>query len=236
MTTITERIHGKLNAKNILIGIGILLLIVASFLLPVQNWAKAYQGWLESLGWFGWVAFVIIYAIATVFLVPGALLTLAGGLAFGLWGFPLVLAGATTGASIAFLAGRYFVRNRVERAIENYPKFKAVDSAIKDEGWKVVGLLRLSPAVPFSLQNWFLGTTQVNFISYVIATFIGIMPGTLLYVWIGSLGATSSSENSTAKYIFLGVGLLATLAVTILISKKASSKLEDHSKQERQEE
>ncbi|WP_299593353.1 VTT domain-containing protein [uncultured Tateyamaria sp.] len=129
---------------------------------------------------------------------------------------------------MAFLVGRHLVRVMVERKINDYPKFKAVDAAIEDEGWKVVDLLRPSPTVPFSLQNWFLGTTKVGFLPYVVATFAGIMPGTLLYVWIGSLGANAGGEGPTAKYILFGVGLIATLAVTILVGRKAKAKLDEH--------
>ena len=108
--------------------------------------------------------------------------------------------------------------------------FKAVNEAIKEEGWKVVGLMRFSPAVPFSLQNWLFGVTKVGFFPYILATFFGIMPGTLLYVWIGSIGASvgSSDETSTAKIAFLVIGIIATLIVTIFIGKKAKAKLEVH--------
>ena len=105
-----------------------------------------------------------------------------------------------------------------------------MNEAIKEEGWKVVGLMRFSPAVPFSLQNWLFGVTKVDFIPYILATFFGIMPGTLLYVWIGSIGATAASgtDTSTAKIAFLVIGIIATLVVTVFIGKKAKAKLEIH--------
>ena len=220
---------GRPWLKYGLIGAALVALVAAYQFLPVQDWAEAYRGWLEDLGWVGWIAFVVIYALATAALVPGAILTLAGGLAYGLWAFPLVILGATAGAAIAFLAARYLARDWVEAKMDEHPKFKAIDSAIREDGWKVVGLLRLSPALPFSLQNWFLGTSSVGFLPAMTATFFGIMPGTLLYVWLGSIGGDAASGGgSLAKYGFLAVGLVATLAVTIIVGRKAKAKLKEH--------
>ena len=215
--------------KYAIYGLIFVAVIVAYQFLPVQDYAEGFKSWIEGFGPIGWILFVLIYAVATLFLVPGSILTLAGGLAFGMWGFPLVVIGATLGAAMSFLSARYLVRERVEKYVKKNDKFQAIYDAIEDEGWKVVGLLRLSPAVPFSLQNWILGTTPVKFWPHLIATFFCIMPGTLLYVWIGSLGgsAAAGDDTSTAKYVMLGVGLVATLAVTILISRKAKAKLEE---------
>ncbi len=208
------------------IGGALAALVAAYVFLPVQDWADAFRGWLEGLGPLGWVAFVVIYAFATLALVPGSIITIAGGLAFGLWAFPLVIVGATLGAGMAFLAGRYLVRDTVAGKIGASPKLRAIDAAIEEEGWKVVGLLRLSPALPFSIQNWILGATKVDFWPYLGATFFGIMPGTLLYVWIASLGA--GGGGGAAKWAFFAVGIAATLAVTILVGRKAKAKLAEH--------
>ena len=219
--------EGRPWGKYALIALGLAAIATAYVLLPVQEWAEAFRDWLDGLGAIGYAAFVVIYALGTLALVPGALLTLAGGLAFGLWGFPLVVAGATVGAGLAFLAGRHLVRDRVAAKIEDSPKLRAIDAAIEEDGWKVVGLLRLSPAIPFSLQNWILGATKVAFWPYLAATFVGIMPGTLLYVWIASLGA-GGGEGGAAKWIFFAVGIAATAAVTILVGRKAKAKLAEH--------
>lgn len=201
------------------------------FVLPVEAWLAALRDWVDGLGPLGWLVFGAVYALATVALVPGSLLTLAAGVAFGLWAFPLIVVAATVGASLAFLAGRYLARERVQRAIAGRPRFKAVDRAVKEDGWQIVALVRLSPVIPFNLQNWFFGTTSVDFWHYLLATFFGIMPGTLLYVWIGSFGAMAgggSSSASTLKYIFFGVGLLATGVVTWMVTRKAKAVLRAH--------
>ena len=181
------------------------------------------------MGPIGWIISIVAYAIAAFILIPGALLTITIGIAYGLWGFPIVVIGATIGAGMSFLASRYLFSGLIEKTFGERPLFKALNEAIKEEGWKVVALMRFSPAVPFSLQNWFFGITAVGFFPYILATFFGIMPGTLLYVWIGSIGGSvAETDTSTAKYIFLVVGIIATLIVTVFIGKKAKAKLQVH--------
>ena len=216
-----------LKAALALAALAVLVLVWRS--LPVAEWIEYFRDWVAEQGLFGHIVFIVVYVIATVILAPAGLLTLAAGFAFGFWAFPTVIIGATIGLTLAFLIARYGVRGWVEKRAASSRLFRAVDKAIESEGWKIVALMRLSPLVPFNLQNYFFGITGINFWSYVAASFFGIMPGTLLYVWIGSLGAAagSSEEASTAKLIGLGVGLVATLAVTIIVSRKAQQKLRD---------
>lgn len=213
------------------LGLAALAGLVAAYaLLPVDEWIEMFRAWIEGLGPVGWFVFMAVYAIAVFALVPGSFLTLAAGVAFGLWGFPLVAGGAIMGAALAFLAGRYLVRDRVRAAISERPRLRAIDTAIGEEGWKIVALMRLSPLVPFSLQNWVFGATSVGFLPYFLATSFGILPGTLLYVWIGSLGgaAASAEDADSLKFVFFGIGILATLIVTVLVGRKASAKLKQH--------
>ena len=212
------------------IAVAVLAAIVFAYrLLPLQEWIGTFQTWVQGFGPLGWVIFGVVYALTVFVLVPGSLLTLAAGVIWGLWAFPLIVVSATAGSAISFLAARHLFRAKVQEKVRDYPKFRAVNDAIGEEGWKVVGLLRLSPALPFSLQNWFLGITPVGFWPAQIATFFGIMPGTLLYVWIGSLGGSAASgDASTAKYVIFGVGIAATLAVTVLVTRKAKAKLQSY--------
>ena len=216
--------------KKIIIGLAALTLMIVGYrLLPLQEWITTFQEWVQGFGIVGWFIFIVVYALTSFALVPGSFLTLAAGVIWGLWGFPIVIVGATLGSAISFLAARYLFMQRVQEKVAEYPRFNAVNLAIGEEGWKVVGLLRLSPALPFSLQNWFLGITPVGFWPSQIATFFGIMPGTLLYVWIGSLGgqAAGGDDMSFAKWIIGGVGIAATLIVTVLVTKKANAKLKE---------
>jgi len=216
--------------KKIIIGLAILAAMIVGYrLLPLQEWITTFQGWVQGFGVVGWFIFIAVYAVTSFALVPGSFLTLAAGVIWGLWGFPIVIVGATLGSAISFLAARYLFLDRVQQKVSEYPRFNAVNQAIGEEGWKVVGLLRLSPALPFSLQNWFLGITPVAFWPSQIATFFGIMPGTLLYVWIGSLGgqAAGGDEMGLAKWVVGGLGIAATLLVTVIVTKKASAKLKE---------
>ncbi len=200
--------------------------LLAWAFLPVDQWLDRMNAWIEGLGPWGYVAFFVIYVVATVALLPGAPLSIAGGLAFKWWGFPLVLSAAIVGASLAFFCGRYLARDRVKKMAEKRPKFKAVDKAVGEEGWKVVLLVRLSPVVPFNLQNYFFGSTDIPFLQYLWASAIGIIPGTLLYVYLGAAGA--SEGGGALKWTLLALGLVATVAVTWFVSKKAKAKLDEH--------
>lgn len=207
------------------------LAVIALFALwsffPLSDWIEGFRLWVRDLGPLGWIIFILAYAVAVFALVPGALLTLAAGVAFGLWGAPLVVIGATLGSAASFLAGRYLFRERISGLIANRPRLKAVDRAIGQEGWRIAILLRLSPVMPFSIQNWALGGTSLGFGAFVFATFFGIIPGTLLYVWIGSLGGAAGAGIGWVKAILLTLGLIATGVTVWLVSRKARQILAD---------
>lgn len=213
------------------VGGGVLIALIAGwFFLPVQEWSESFQDWIKDLGAWGWLIFAGVYIVATVLLVPVSVLTIVAGLAFGLaLGFPLVVVSATIGATLAFLVSRHLAHARVESLVAKRPKFKAVKAAVSEGGWKIVALLRLSPVLPFNLQNYFYGITDVKLAHYVPATFAGIIPGTLLYVYLGAAGKAASGEGISAlEWTFLAVGLIATLVVAVLVTKKAKAKLQEH--------
>ncbi|MEP1089357.1 MAG: TVP38/TMEM64 family protein [Rhizobiaceae bacterium] len=219
------------HMKWIILAAVAALFAAAYVYLPVSEWLTSFQNWVQGFGALGWAIFIAVYALTSFALIPGSILTLGAGVAYGLWAFPLVIAGAVLASAMSFLAARYVFHDRVQEKVSQYPRFKAVNEAIRDEGWKVVLLLRLSPALPFSLQNWFLGLMPVGFWPSQIATLFGIMPGTLLYIWIASLGgeaaAGGASDASMLRYVALGVGLIATLIVTVVVTKKAQQKLKE---------
>jgi uncharacterized membrane protein YdjX (TVP38/TMEM64 family) len=205
------------------VGMVVLLLVGAGFVLPIRDWVQSFTDWVQKLGPIGFVAFAVAYVVAVVLILPTWILTVSAGVAFGLWGIPLVVVSATLGAALAFLIARSAIRERVRVWAQKKPLLQALDKATSVEGWKVVGLLRLSPAVPFTLQNYAFGATDISFWHFVIATFFGIMPGTALYVYIGTLGrAAATSENlMTSQIALFSIGLLATVIVIALITKKA---------------
>lgn len=224
----------KHYVKYALIAIAVIALVVAVRMLPIADWLEVFNGWVAELGVLGMVLFALVYAIATVLMIPGSLLTLAGGAVFGLVpGFVTILHGATLGAALAFLVSRFVARKRVETWIREKPSFSVIDKAVAKQGWKIVFLTRLSPIFPFNFQNYAYGLTSVRFWHYTLASWIGMIPGTFLYVYFGTLGrsgleAASGAESAeTLKIALQVVGLLATLAVTVLITRTARRALRE---------
>ena len=181
------------------------------------GWVKSFTDWVRALGFGGAFIFIGVYALAAVLFLPGAIFTIAAGLVYGIVGGTAVaLVGATLGAGLAFLAGRYLFRERIRKLASGNKKFGAIDDAIGKQGWKIVGLLRLSPLIPFNVSNYFYGITAIGFWPYLLASFVGMFPGTLLYVYLGAIGQAGLSGgkkgHSPLEWTFLGFGLLATIA------------------------
>ncbi len=215
--------------KWIALVVVLVAISTATAFLPVKEWVKAFSDWVQTLGALGVVLFIAVYALATVLFLPGWIFTVAAGLVYGVVGGTAVaLTGAVIGATLAFLCGRYLVRERVRAATKGNRKFEAIDQAIGEQGWKIVGLLRLSPLIPFNLSNYFYGVTAVAFLPYLLASAVGMLPGTLLYAYLGAAGRAGlggGGEGSPLKYVFLGLGLVATIAVTIIVSRAAKKAL-----------
>ncbi|MCH1503174.1 TVP38/TMEM64 family protein [Verrucomicrobiales bacterium] len=217
-------VHKKVVPALIVVG----LLYAAFRALPLADWLQSALDWVEALGPWGPVAFIILYALAVVFFFPASVMTLAAGTGFGVvLGCVYVSIASTLGATLAFLVGRHGARKTIQKRIDGNKTFTAIDSAVADEGWKVVGLTRLSPIFPFTLLNYAYGVTKVKFSHYVLASWIGMMPGTILYVYVGSLGkaAASSSGKTPLEWTFYGLGLLATIIVTVYVTKIAKRAL-----------
>jgi uncharacterized membrane protein YdjX (TVP38/TMEM64 family) len=189
--------------------------------------------WVDGLGTAGAIAFIGIYALATVAFFPGSILTLGAGVLFGVvMGSIYVFIGATLGAIAAFLVGRYIARSWVAKKIEGNSKFETIDQAVGREGFKIVLLTRLSPIFPFNLLNYAYGVTGVSLKDYAIAS-VGMIPGTIMYVYIGSLagniatiGAETQEANPIAQWIIRILGFAATVAVTIYVTKIARKALD----------
>jgi uncharacterized membrane protein YdjX (TVP38/TMEM64 family) len=187
-----------------------------------------FAAWVDGLGVWGPLVFILGYAAAVVAFVPASLLTLAAGAIFGITrGVIYVFVAAVLGSSAAFLVARHLARKSIERRLAGNPRFAAIDRAVGAEGRKIVFLLRLSPAFPFTLLNYALGLTRVAFIDYLVAS-LGMIPGTLLYVYYGKLAGDVAAlaggaavERGSGYYTVLGVGLLATVVVTTLVTRTA---------------
>jgi uncharacterized membrane protein YdjX (TVP38/TMEM64 family) len=193
--------------------------------------------WIEQLGPWGAIVFILLYNLATVLFIPGSLLTLGGGVIFGVfWGSIYVFIAATLGATFAFLIGRYLTRDWVAKKIADNSKFQAIDNAVAKEGFKIVLLTRLSPVFPFTLLNYALGITKVSLTDYILGS-IGMIPGTIMYVYLGSLAGNiamigagnvpTNPQAETAQWIIRIVGFIATVAVTIYITHLAKKSLQE---------
>ena len=193
--------------------------------LPADELMQFARERISSLGLWGPVVLGLLYVAATLLFVPGWILTLVAGAVYGLAaGTVIVSLASTTGAALAFLIARYVARDRVRRHVERSPKLAAVDEAIGEKGWRVVALLRLSPAIPFNLQNYLYGVTAIRFGPYVMASWLAMLPGTFLYVYLGSVGAAaaeSDQESESWRWALRIVGLLATVAVTLYVARVA---------------
>ena len=227
-----ERKHAI--ARVIDLGLVLIALFLAMRFLPVQQWLRNFNDWVGQIGTVGIFIFIAVYAVATVLMAPGSILTIGAGFAFGLWkGFLAVSTGATFGASLAFLVARFIARDKIEAIAKRNETFRKIDNAIGKEGAKLIFLLRLSPVIPFNLSNYFYGLTGVRFWPYVVASWIGMIPGTFLYIYIGvaskaAVAAAARGEavkHSWQYWAFLGVGLFATIIVTIWITKIARDAL-----------
>jgi uncharacterized membrane protein YdjX (TVP38/TMEM64 family) len=213
-------------------------LIGIARLLPVESLLSLLAGQIEQLGVWGPVLFGLLYVGAAVLFVPGSAMTVAAGAIFGLgWGTLTVSIAATTAAAMAFLLSRYLFRPRVNAWVERSPRFQPIDRAIAQGGWKIIALLRLSPLLPFSLGNYLFGVTAIRFWPYVLASWIFMLPGTFLYVYLGYAGraglaaATGLEPGWTAgQWAMLAVGLIATATVTIYISRLAGRAIREQTR------
>lgn len=212
--------------RVIIVAVVAVALFIAAYALDAQQYLKRLLDWINDQGFVGAAVFVVVYIAATVLFVPGSILTLGAGFVFGvLQGTIYVSIASTLGATAAFLVGRYLARDWVAQKVSGNARFQSIDEAVGREGWKIVGLTRLSPVFPFNLLNYAYGLTKVDLKGYFFASWIGMLPGTLMYVYIGSLAGSiatlGSQGRTTLEWIFYGLGLVATVVVTVFVTRLA---------------
>lgn len=219
--------------KLIVFAVVVLGLVSAAFLLPVKDWLIKALEWTEGLGTWGPVVVAAFYVVACIFFLPGSVITLGAGLLFGvLVGTITVSIGSTLGACAAFLVGRTVARDWVSGRVAKNEKFSAIDNAVGEQGLKIVLLTRLSPVFPFNLLNYAYGLTKIPFWQYAIASWVGMLPGTVMYVYFGA-GlrsfaelAAGEVEGGPAQRIFFWFGLVATIVVTVFVTRIAQKALQ----------
>jgi uncharacterized membrane protein YdjX (TVP38/TMEM64 family) len=206
------------------IGLLLLVLCLGWFLLPLRGWIESLQSWLLGLGLWGVLIFILILIVVTFLPAPDWPLPIAAGYVYGFWAFPLTYASIAFASVLAFLAARYLLRDKVRSLLSRRPKYRKFDKAVADDGWQMVVLMRLSPVVPFNLQNYALGVTAISFLQYLTATLIGIIPGIAIYVYFGIFGKGLGHGPSVLDWVLFGLGLLATIALATLVIRKTKTK------------
>jgi uncharacterized membrane protein YdjX (TVP38/TMEM64 family) len=207
-----------------LVALVILVAVAGWRLLEVRLWISAALDWIEGLGVWGPIFYVLLYILFTVCLVPGSAMTIGAGAAFGVvLGTVFGSIAATLGATCAFLVSRYAARGWIEQRVRGRPMYSAIDHAVGRSGWRIVLLTRLSPVFPFTLLNYMFGLTHVSLRDYVLASWLGMLPGTAMYAYFGSLARASAvaQERTRGEWILYLLGLGATVAVTVSVTRIA---------------
>jgi uncharacterized membrane protein YdjX (TVP38/TMEM64 family) len=209
--------------------------IVASLIyLPTPQYLKSLLEWIQGQGNLGLLLLVVLYAVICLLLLPGSALTLAAGFMFGMvWGTIAASLGATLGATAAFLIARLMVRGWIEHRLTSHPKFRAVDRAIGDQGFKIVLLVRLCSLFPYDLTSYLFGLTNVPLGRYVLATWLGRLPEILAWAYVGSMAknladlAAGNVEMGIEKELLLGLGLAAMVTAAVVIGHVARKALRE---------
>ena len=199
--------------------------------LPFLQWMVDFIHWAKGMGAAGGAIYAVFYIVGTALFFPGLPLTLGAGFLYGaVIGTLVVSPASVAGASLAFLIARYFARDWVTRRLKKYPQAAAIDRAIEKNGFKAVVLLRLQPVLPFNILNYALGLTSIRLRDYMLASWIGMFPATVLYVYLGSVMNDISDllrgrPNSGMAGRFLLWGGLAAIVILVWwlgrVAKKA---------------
>ena len=227
-----------MNARKAVLLASIIVALFVSFLfLPLRAWFMQFENYVQALGSIGPAVVVVVYVLCTVLLIPGSVITVGAGTLFGLsTGTIVVILGANLGALSSFLLARSFLREKVARWAAANAKFRSLDHAIGQQGFKMVLLTRLSPVFPFVLLNYFLGLTAVRTPSYVLANLFGMLPATFLFVYIGAAARDALAGQAGAsdfyQQILKYIGLLATIAVVVLVTRVARKALREAERQQ----
>ena len=204
-------------------------LVAAARFVPVRRLLEAFQGWSAAAGPYAGFLYGLLYFVAALLLVPAAAFSLGAGFLFGFpLGVVISILSIAASAAAAYVIGRSIARKRVERMLTARPRLAAVDGALRENGWKVVALLRLNPLLPAAPLNYVLSATSIRFLPFLVGTVIGMLPDTLVYVALGSAGhllIEPGARRSPAEWALLGLGIAATAAATVLITRIARRKL-----------
>jgi len=221
------------KTRTLVLVLVVAALVGAAFLLPIKDWTTGLAEWARGTGALGVAVFAVAYIVSTALGLPGSILTLAAGFAYGpVWGLVIASPASVAGATCAFLLGRTLLHDWAVRRVGQSQRLEAIDAAVARQGFTLVFLLRLSPVFPFNVLNYALSLTRVRLSTYVAASFLGMLPGTAMYVYLGSL-APAAAELSAAgqggggtRTALYAAGLAATVAVAVIGTRAARRALD----------
>jgi uncharacterized membrane protein YdjX (TVP38/TMEM64 family) len=206
--------------------IGAMVGLAVYYLAPAADWSGLVEEWVESSGAFGVLVFALIFVVATLLLLPAAVLNIAAGALFGLaWGLGVVMASSMAAALLAFLIARHLLRERITRHYTRSGTPAAIDKALRSEGWRAVALLRLSPIVPFAVKNYLFGVSRVRMRDYLVGTLLGKLPGAVILTALGTTGRAAMDLKGPERWGLVAAGIAATALVSWLIGRSAKRRL-----------
>jgi uncharacterized membrane protein YdjX (TVP38/TMEM64 family) len=184
--------------------------------------------WVQQSGWIGVAGFIVFYTLTCVFFLPGSILSVGAGAIYGFWfSTVLVTVSSTIGAMVNFLTSRYLARGWMHRKLSQSAKFRALEKAVCAEGWRMILISRMSPIIPHSLVSYAAGLIRISFWRFTLGSFVGFLPQSAAYTYVGAVvgKAVRTSAGVTAHdpvtWLFYCIGLVATLAVTVLTTRIA---------------
>lgn len=213
---------GKKKSYGKLIVIAAILVIVVVLMrvfgvteyISLEN-IQNLQKWITGYGALGPVIYIGLYIVACLFFLPGMPIALLAGFAFGpIMGAVWASIGSTLGAAAAFLVARYAARSMVEGWVAGNAQFKKIDEGVERQGWRMLMITRLVPVFPFNLQNFAYGLTKINFLTYVLVSWICMMPGAIAFTFMS--GSIVSGEGMGKTLIYLGIGALVFVVISLI--------------------
>lgn len=210
------------NQRRLLVIAGILITLILlvhlsgiSQFIRLEN-ATLLRDWVAGFGVAGPVVYILIYIAACLLMLPGFAVTLMGALAFGpIWGTVYTSIGSTLGAAAAFLTARYAARNMVENWLDENETFQRIDRGVEKQGWRMLMVTRMVPLFPFNLQNFAYGLTRISLGTYVVVSWVCMIPGIAAYNFMA--GSVVAGEGDPGRVLFyLGIGAVFFVFVSLI--------------------
>lgn len=215
--------HAKKKGYGKLIGIVVVIAVIIGLMkyfglfeyISLEN-MQNLKTWINGYGMLGPIIYIVLYIVACIFFLPGLPIAVLAGLAFEpIMGALWASIGATLGASAAFLVARYAARGMVEGWVKKNEKLKKIDEGVEKQGWRMLMLTRLVPIFPFNVQNYVYGLTNIKLLTYVVVSFICMIPGAVAFTFMG--GSIVSGDGNIGKTLmYLGIGAVFFIVISLL--------------------